>query len=82
MSNQIDESLAILEEIVSNILNIDNLKLKLEQTAQDIDGWDSLVHAQILYACESRFKIRFSLAEIGKLKTIGDLIDLIIENKV
>ena len=82
MSNQIDESLAILEEIVSNILNIDNLKLKLEQTAQDIDGCDSLVHAQILYACESRFKIRFSLAEIGKLKTIGDLIDLIIENKV
>ena len=81
MNKNISRTLEILNEIVSEILKTKNISLELGMTAEDVDGWDSLAHAQIIYNCEEKFNIRFSLFELAELKNIGDLINTIIKHK-
>ena len=75
------QTLKLLNEIVSEVLNKKNINLKLNMTAFDVEGWDSLAHTQIIYACEKKFKMRFSLAELGDLKVVEDLINVIIRHQ-
>ncbi len=46
-------------------------------TADDIDGWDSLSHMNLILAVELRFKVKFALGELQSLKNVGGLVDLI-----
>jgi acyl carrier protein len=46
-------------------------------TAQVVDGWDSLMHINLIVAIEREFKVRFTTREITGLRNVGDLIDLI-----
>jgi acyl carrier protein len=46
-------------------------------SAKDVDGWDSLAHIRLMLTVEKAFKIKFSTSEIGKLKNVGELVQLI-----
>ena len=48
-----------------------------ETTANDIDGWDSLSHVNLIVAAEAGFGIRFSHREILSFKNVGDLLSCI-----
>lgn len=66
-----------LTEVLEDVLELEGLKLKDGLTADDVEGWDSLSHIRIMASLERRFKVKFSNAELDKLKTVGNLIDLI-----
>jgi acyl carrier protein len=51
--------------------------LKAETTADDVDGWDSLSHIRLVLSVEKAFNVKFSAAEVGKLKNVGELVGLI-----
>jgi len=55
----------------------EEIALKPEMTADDVDGWDSLTHIRLIISVEKAFKIKFSTAEVGKLKNVGEFVDLI-----
>ncbi len=42
-------------------------------TADDIDGWDSLSHVNLIIAVESRYNIKFDTRELLTFKNVGDL---------
>ena len=44
---------------------------------QDIDGLDSISRVRLLLSVEDLFTVEITPRENGRLKTIGDLIDLI-----
>ena len=74
----------LLEEVTAVVRNVfadDEIKLTPTSTADEVDGWDSLMHLNVIIALEKRFAIRFSTAEISDLKeegkNIGSLLDLI-----
>jgi acyl carrier protein len=46
-------------------------------TAHDVDGWDSLMHIQLLVATEAAFGVRFNTGEVAALKNVGEMVDLI-----
>lgn len=46
-------------------------------TANDIDGWDSLSHVNLIVAVEAGFGIRFNHREILSFKNVGDLLTCI-----
>ena len=62
-------------------LEIDDLVLTDETTAEDVDGWDSLSHIQLVAAMEEAFGIEFKSREILSWDNVGDLIDSI-EKKI
>ncbi|GAM97939.1 acyl carrier protein [alpha proteobacterium U9-1i] len=72
-----DEVLAKLSTVVSDVLDLDDLKLTESMTANDVRGWDSLAHIRVVLAAEAAFKIRFDTAEMASLPTVGALADLI-----
>ena len=68
-----EELLAELENIFSQVLNKPSIKLTIDMTAKDVDGWDSLTNMQLMSEIEKHFNIRFKLHEIIKMKCVGDL---------
>lgn len=62
---------------VLDVLDDRNLKIGLETTADQIEGWDSFNHINIVVAIEQRFRIKFKTAEIESLRNVGELVHLI-----
>ena len=76
-----NEILKRVEEIFREELEQEDLVLSDETTADDVDGWDSLSHVQLVAAMEEDFGIEFKSREILSWDNVGDLIDSI-EKKV
>ena len=70
-----EKVLSELENIFRDILDEDSLNLTRETTANDVDGWDSLTHIQLIVAIEKQFKVKFSSKEILSWKNVGELLD-------
>ncbi len=70
-----------LQEIFRDLFEDDDLILRDAMTANDLDGWDSLAHINLIIAVESKLGIRFATAEISELKgpaqNVGTFIKLI-----
>ena len=66
-----------VEEIFREELEIEDLELNDETTAEDVEGWDSLSNIQLVAAMEEAFGIEFSSREILSWDNVGDLIDSI-----
>ena len=66
-----------VEEIFREELELDDLVLADETTADDVEEWDSLSHVQLVAAMEETFGIEFKSREILSWENIGDLIDSI-----
>lgn len=71
------EILAKVEEIFREELELDDLVLTDDTTADDVEEWDSLSHVQLVAAMEEAFGIEFKSREILSWENIGDLIDSI-----
>jgi acyl carrier protein len=66
-----------LTGVFQRVFDDDTLSLARGTTAQDVEGWDSLMHINLIVAIEHEFKIRFTTREIAGLRDVGELIDLI-----
>ena len=67
-----DKILEQLTEIFKDVLDNENLILKSETTANDIEEWDSVSHLILIYAIEEKFKIKFELGEMINFRTVED----------
>ena len=70
-----------MEEIFTDIMDLKDIKLNDETSADDIVEWDSLSHIQIIVAIEKAFGIKFSSQEMITWKNVGDMVDCI-QNKI
>jgi acyl carrier protein len=59
--------------VVRDVLDNDAIVLKEGTVANEVRGWDSLTHVEIIVAIEKRFKIRFATKEIQSFKNVGDM---------
>ena len=70
-------TLEMLQPVFSQVFDDETITLARETTADDIDSWDSLTHMNLVIALELRFKVKFALGELQRLKNVGDMLDLI-----
>jgi len=70
-----------LNGIFCVVFDDDEISVRPETTADDIEGWDSLSHVNLIMAVEKGFKIRFSQKEIMTFRTVGDMLKCI-EGKI
>jgi len=71
------EILQQIEHVFKNVLDEENISLNESSTTNDVDGWDSLTHIQLIVAIEKHFKIKFNSKEILSWKNVGEMIDSI-----
>jgi acyl carrier protein len=66
-----------LTQVFRLVFDNETLTITPETTPNDIDGWDSMAHLNLLAAVQARFKIKFASKELSALRTVGDLGELI-----
>ena len=70
---------AELQDVFRQVFNRPHLEIAGQTTANDVDGWDSLKHIELIVSVESRFGVKFKTAEVTKLNNVGDLIQKLAE---
>jgi acyl carrier protein len=70
-----------LTGIFRDVLDNDALVLRPDLTADQVQGWDSLAHIRLILSVQKAFGIKFSTAEIGKIKNAGEL-EALLQNKL
>ena len=66
-----------IQDIVRTRLSNSFINMEESTTASDVDGWNSLVHMEILNDIEEHFKIKFSYQEIMNIETVGNIVDCV-----
>ncbi len=64
---------AQLEAIFQSVINDDDLALSDETTAEDVEGWDSVAHINLMFSIEREFGIQFAGNELAEFQNIGQL---------
>lgn len=72
---QKEDLLLKVQDIFRDILDDEEIVLSEASTAEDVEGWDSLTHIQLIVAIEKKFKIKFTSKEILSWKNVGELVD-------
>ena len=72
-----NEILAKVQEVFREELEVEDLELTYETTADDVEEWDSLSHVQLVMALEKAFKIKFTSREILTWNNIDNLVNCI-----
>jgi acyl carrier protein len=72
-----EQTQSALTQVFHDVFDNDTIVLRPELTADDVDGWDSLAHVRLLLTVERKFGIKFNAIEAGKLKNVGELMQLI-----
>jgi acyl carrier protein len=66
-----DDVRDVLQEVFRDVFKDASLVLRDDMTAEDILGWDSLTHINLIIAVERRLGIKFATAEISLTKEPG-----------
>ncbi|MCH3984847.1 MAG: acyl carrier protein [Prevotella sp.] len=75
------EVLEILRDILTKVLKRPGIQLDYGMSADDVEGWDSLTNMMIISETEKHFHIHFKMRDIIRMKTIGDMCDIIIQKQ-
>jgi acyl carrier protein len=76
-----EQAYVLLHDIVRDVLGCDAVALEDATRADDVPGWDSLAQIGVLAAAEIRFGVEIRAAEADRLRSFGDLVDLILQKR-
>lgn len=62
-----------LEQVFRDAFNDEALVLTDETASEDVPGWDSVAHINLMFAIESAFGMQFIGNELAEMKNIGEL---------
>ncbi|MCH7973599.1 MAG: acyl carrier protein [Bacteroidetes bacterium] len=65
------------KKVILDELNLDTFDIQDNTTADQVPGWDSLNHINVILALEKAFNVHFKGIEVLRCKNIGDLQNLV-----
>lgn len=68
-----------LNEVFRDVFDDDEITVGETTTADDIEGWDSLEHINLIASVESEFGVKFSMGQVVTMKNVGEMADLILQ---
>jgi acyl carrier protein len=72
------EVLQTVQSIFRDVLDEENILLTEATAANDVEGWDSLTHIQLVVALEKHYKIKFAAKEILSWNNVGEIVESIV----
>jgi len=67
-----------LNEVFRDVFDDEEITVNDSTTANDVDGWDSLEHINLIVAVERAFGIKFTMGETVGMKNVGEMVDKIL----
>lgn len=74
-----DTIIGKVNEIFIDVLDNEDIVIKKETSARDIEEWDSLNHIMLVVAIEKSFGIKFKSDELQGFKNVGEMCDSIVQ---
>lgn len=71
------EILTKIEEVLSQVLDAEDLQLLEDTTADTVKDWDSINHVRLLVGLERELGLQFETDEVNSVQNVGELIDVI-----
>ena len=68
-----------LDEVFQDVFDNEEIHVSDETTAEDIEDWDSLEHISLIVAVENAFGIKFGMGQVTRMKNVGEMADIILE---
>jgi acyl carrier protein len=68
-----------VQKIFIEVLGNPGIALERATTADDVEGWDSLTHMELIVAIEKQFNIKFKLSELQRFANVGEMCDNIVD---
>lgn len=75
----LEEIIKKLNSIFRNVLNDDQINLKINTSNNELEKWDSLNHILLILEIEKKFSIKITAGEIAELNSISLICDMINE---
>lgn len=72
-----NEVLAEVTEIIRDVFDNDDIVVMESTVADDVEGWDSLMHITLIGTIEDEFDIKFAMKDVIGMKNVGDMVDII-----
>lgn len=67
-----------LNAIFKEVFEDKNIIINDEMTANDVENWNSFTHMLLISKVEETFNIKIKLKELNRLKTVGDIVTLLV----
>jgi acyl carrier protein len=61
----------------SEIFNVDAQQIKLTDTMEDIESWDSIGHLQLIMSIEAVFGIKLNMEEVVQINSVEKCVDVV-----
>jgi acyl carrier protein len=74
-----DEYQQRLTRVFREVFDDDDIEISDATTAADVEEWNSLSHVTLVVACEKEFGLKLSPAQVGRLKNVGQMLDVLVE---
>ena len=72
--------LARLQDVFRAELDDDDLRISLDTRQADLKAWDSLAQIRLIGGVESEFDLRFTLAQIERIASVRQFVEVIEEH--
>ncbi len=70
-----DEIFAKLRTVIAETLDLDDdVAVTAATSANDVPGWDSVAHVQLMVSVEAAFGIRFRTSDMAGMENVQDLV--------
>lgn len=69
-----------LTNIFRKVFDDDTLIIDDLTTARDIEDWDSFEHINLICAVEDEFSFKIPMAVATSMKSVGEMVDIIVES--
>ncbi len=66
-----------LNKVFRKVFDDESITVTAKTTANDIEGWDSLEHINLIAAVEREFKVKFSMKQVSSMKNVGEMAEII-----
>ena len=69
-----------LNNVFREVLDDDTIVLRDETVADDVDGWDSFEHINLIVGVEEEFGFKIRMGKVVTMKNVGEMVDIILEH--
>lgn len=68
-----------LNNVFRDIFDDETIELNDETTADEVDGWDSFEHINLVVAIQEEFDFKIPVGKVVTMKNVGEMVDIILE---
>ena len=72
--NEIYERLNL---VFQDVFDDETITVNDQTTSDDVDGWDSMEHINLIVAIEMEFGMKFTIGESTSMHNVGEMVDII-----